>query len=111
MGSCSSKSKPAVIIPNTIEDVLKLMDEVEEQNKMEREISEKLIGSGAADSLSSDELMEVEEELAALEREILGENKEKEEESAEDLQLPDVPDSELHVIGETVKKITPVLAS
>mmetsp|Transcript_432 Transcript_432/g.480 ORF Transcript_432/g.480 Transcript_432/m.480 type:complete len:226 (+) Transcript_432:29-706(+) len=82
---------------NTVEDVLKLMEEVDEQNEMEREVNEILIGSGAANSLSSEELMEVEEELAALEREILGEMKD------DDLQLPDVPDVELPVVGETEK--------
>lgn len=75
---------------NTIEDVLKLMDEVEEQNEMEREINDVLIGS-EANSLSTAELMEVEEELAALEKEVLG----------EDVQLPDVPTNELPAVGET----------
>jgi len=85
---------------NTVEDVLKLMDEVEEQNEMEQEVNEVLIGSGAANSLSPEELTEVEEELAALEREVLGEKK---DEVDEDIQLPDVPDGELPVVGETDK--------
>jgi len=84
---------------NTVEDVLKLMDEVVEQNEMEREINEVLIGS-AANSLSPEELMEVEEELAALEREMLGGEKAEED---NDIQLPDVPDDELPMVGETDK--------
>lgn len=84
---------------NTVEDVLKLMDEVEEQNEMEREVNEVLTGS-AATSLSSEQLMEVEEELAAMEKEMLGE---KNDEVDEDIQLPDVPDGELPTVGEMDK--------
>jgi len=82
---------------NTVEDVLKLMDEVEEQNEMEREVNEVLVGSGA-NSLSPQELMEVEDELAALENEMFGGKKDVVE---DDIQLPDVPNSELPVVGET----------
>lgn len=85
---------------NTVEDVLKLMDEVEEQNEMEREVNEALVGSGAANSLSAEEMMEVEEELAALEREVLGE---KSDAVDDDIQLPEVPDGELPAVGNTKK--------
>jgi len=86
---------------NTVDDVLKLMDEVEEQNDMEREINEVLVGS-EANTLSTEELMEVEEELAALEKEIFGG---KEDGVEEDIQLPNVPTGELPVVGETEKVV------
>lgn len=57
---------------NTVEDILKLMEEVEEQNEMEREVNEILIWSSIANSLSSDELMEVKEKLAVLKEKSLG---------------------------------------
>jgi len=79
---------------NTVEDVLKLMDEVEEQNEMEREVNEVISGKG--NLLSSEEEMELEEELAALEREMFGG---KEDGVEEDVQLPDVPDGKLPVVG------------
>mmetsp|Transcript_19203 Transcript_19203/g.22891 ORF Transcript_19203/g.22891 Transcript_19203/m.22891 type:complete len:229 (+) Transcript_19203:211-897(+) len=86
---------------NTVDDVLKLMDEVEEQNDMEREINEVLVGS-EANTLSTEELMEVEEELAALEKEMFGG---KEDGVEEDIQLPNVPTGELPVVGETEKVV------
>lgn len=86
---------------NTVEDVLKLMDEVEEQNDMEREVNEVLMGSGAENSLSSEEMMEIEEELAALEREVFGE---KSDTVDDDIQLPDVPDGKFPSVG-NVKKV------
>jgi len=71
---------------NSVEDVLKLMEEVEEGIEMEREINDILTNSGSGvDSLSSAELLEVEQELAALENEML----------SNDINLPTVPDSKL----------------
>ncbi len=72
---------------NTLEDVLKLMDEVEEQNEIEKQVNDILNQTG--EELSEFEEGELEEELQALmgaDAEAITENP---------LELPDVPTQKL----------------
>lgn len=77
---------------NTLEDVLKLMEEVDEQNEMEREINDVLMSSG--EGLTNVEEDELEAELMAL---VGG----KVEEGG-DLQMPAVPTDKLPEIEKPV---------
>jgi charged multivesicular body protein 6 len=86
---------------NTVEDVLKLMEEVEEQNEMEREINDILVGQGeraGENALTADDMMELEAEMAAMEQEILDEKKTSvaaDEDTTGEVDLPEVPDTKL----------------
>eukprot|EP00565_Helicotheca_tamesis_P007559 CAMPEP_0185732448 /NCGR_PEP_ID=MMETSP1171-20130828/16234_1 /TAXON_ID=374046 /ORGANISM="Helicotheca tamensis, Strain CCMP826" /LENGTH=221 /DNA_ID=CAMNT_0028401945 /DNA_START=34 /DNA_END=702 /DNA_ORIENTATION=- len=76
-----------------IDDVLQLMDEVEEQAEIENQINDILTHGGAA----ADDV-DVEDELAALEQEVLEEEKAKVEE-----ELPEVPTGKLPAIPDEIK--------
>lgn len=76
---------------NTLEDVLKLMDEVEEQNEIERQVNDILNQTG--EELNAFEEEELERELQAMMGGAVT------EESA--LNLPNVPTQELPTAGET----------
>ena len=77
---------------NTLEDVLKLMEEVDEQNEMEREINDVLMSSG--EGLTNVEEDELEAELMAL---VGGKVEE-----GDDLQMPAVPTDKLPEIEKPV---------
>ena len=82
---------------NTLEDVLQLMDEVEEQNELEREINDVLVNTG--ETLTGIEEDELELELQAL----MG-DKEAVNNNAEDkIELPVVPTDKLPAV-ETQKQ-------
>ncbi len=72
---------------NSLEDVLKLMDEVEEQNEIEKQINDALNETG--EGLSEFEEGELEQELAAL----MGSSVVVDDEKP--LDLPNVPDQKL----------------
>ena len=80
----------------TVDDVLTLMDEIQEQNEMEQEINDVL--NGAVPMLSADLEEAAEAELAALEQEMMGDTTAPA--AAADLQLPDVPDAALPKLEE-----------
>ena len=80
----------------TVDDVLTLMDEIQEQNEMEQEINDVL--NGVVPMLSADQEEAAEAELAALEQEMMGDTTTPAE--AADLQLPDVPDAALPKLDE-----------
>ena len=72
----------------SVDDVLQLMDEIEEQSEVENQINDILtqgVGLSAADESA------IEEELAALEQELMNEN----ENNIDISSLPDVPTKEL----------------
>ena len=77
----------------TVDDVLALMDEVQEQNAMEQEINDVL--NGAVPMLSADQEEAVEAELAALQQEMMQETPTATTTKQDDLVLPDVPDGTL----------------
>lgn len=84
----------------SIEDVLQLMDEVQEENEVEKEISE-ILGSGSADALTSDEEDQIAAEFAALEKE-MAETKVEEETN---VNLPEVPSTELPEVKDVVEEL------
>ncbi len=86
----------------SIEDVLQLMDEVQEANEVEKEISE-ILGSGAADALTSDEEDQIAAEFAALEKEMAETKVEKET----DVNLPEVPSTKLPEVKDVVEEAKP----
>ncbi len=84
---------------NTLEDVLNLMEEVEEQNEMEREINDVLMNAGGA-------LTVVEEDELELELQALmagGGGEEKKMDDNVPMDLPAVPDTELPEITKPVE--------
>ena len=85
----------------SIEDVLQLMDEVQEANEVEQEISQ-ILGSGAADALTSDEEDQIAAEFAALEKE-MSETKVEEEEPK--INLPEVPSTTLPEVKNVVEEV------
>lgn len=87
----------------SIEDVLQLMDEVQEANEVEQEISQ-ILGSGAADALTSDEEDQIAAEFAALEKE-MSETKVEEEEPK--INLPEVPSTTLPEVKNVVEEVKP----
>ena len=78
---------------NTLEDVLKLMDEVEEQNEIERQVNDIL--NQAGEELNATEEEELEKELVMLMGGAVTEDS--------TLQLPAVPTQELPAVDETEK--------
>ena len=90
----------------SIEDVLQLMDEVQEANEVEQEISQ-ILGSGAADALTSDEEDQIAAEFAALEKEMAETKVEEEEEEEEEpkINLPEVPSTTLPEVKNVVEEV------
>ena len=88
----------------SIEDVLQLMDEVQEANEVEQEISQ-ILGSGAADALTSDEEDQIAAEFAALEKEMAETKVEEEEEEEPKINLPEVPSTTLPEVKNVVEEV------
>jgi charged multivesicular body protein 6 len=82
---------------NTLEDVLNLMEEVEEQNEMEREINDVLMNTG--ETLTGIEEDELELELQAL----MGVDADKVQNGEDKLDLPAVPSNNLPEIVKPVE--------
>mmetsp|Transcript_5239 Transcript_5239/g.7761 ORF Transcript_5239/g.7761 Transcript_5239/m.7761 type:complete len:217 (+) Transcript_5239:115-765(+) len=79
---------------NTLEDVLKLMDEVEEQNEIEKQVNDILNQTG--EELSEFEEGELEQELQAL----IGADAGAEATTESPLELPNVPTQKLPTVEE-----------